>query len=55
MLRVESIDVSIKSVRILRGVRLAADFGFHILPETRQAMKAAAAREGTPRTTVSTV
>jgi putative nucleotidyltransferase with HDIG domain len=28
-------------VRILRGVRLAADFGFHILPETRQAMKKA--------------
>ncbi|MBI4730778.1 MAG: HD domain-containing protein [Chloroflexi bacterium] len=31
-------------VRILRGVRLAADFGFRILPETRQAMKTAAAR-----------
>jgi poly(A) polymerase len=29
-------------VRILRGVRLAANFGFHILPETRKAMKAAA-------------
>jgi poly(A) polymerase len=29
-------------VRILRAVRLAAAFGFHILPETRQAMKAAA-------------
>jgi len=29
-------------LRILRGVRLAADFGFHILPETRAAMKAAA-------------
>ena len=29
-------------VRILRGVRLAANFGFHILPETRAAMKAAA-------------
>ena len=29
-------------VRILRGVRLAADFGFHILPETRTVMKAAA-------------
>ncbi len=28
-------------VRILRGVRLAANFGFHILPETRKAMKAA--------------
>lgn len=28
-------------VRILRGVRLAADFGFHILPETRKAMKEA--------------
>lgn len=26
-------------VRILRGVRLAANFGFHILPETRQSMK----------------
>lgn len=31
-------------VRILRGVRLAADFGFRILPETRQAMKESAAR-----------
>ena len=29
-------------VRILRGVRLAANFGFSILPETRAAMKAAA-------------
>ena len=29
-------------VRILRGVRLAANFGFHILPETRTAMKEAA-------------
>jgi tRNA nucleotidyltransferase/poly(A) polymerase len=29
-------------VRILRGVRLAAKFGFHILPETRAAMKEAA-------------
>jgi putative nucleotidyltransferase with HDIG domain len=29
-------------VRILRGVRLAANFGFHILPETRNAMKEAA-------------
>jgi tRNA nucleotidyltransferase/poly(A) polymerase len=29
-------------VRILRGVRLAANFGFHILPETRAAMKEAA-------------
>ena len=29
-------------VRILRGVRLAADFSLHILPETRQAMKQAA-------------
>jgi len=28
-------------VRILRAVRLAAAFGFHILPETRQAMKKA--------------
>jgi len=28
-------------LRILRGVRLAADFGFHILPETRTAMKKA--------------
>ncbi len=31
-------------VRILRGVRLAADFGFRILPEARQGMKAATAR-----------
>ncbi len=31
-------------LRILRGVRLAADFGFRILPETRQAMKESAAR-----------
>jgi putative nucleotidyltransferase with HDIG domain len=31
-------------VRILRGVRLAADFGFRILPETRQAMKEAVPR-----------
>ncbi len=31
-------------VRILRGVRLAANFGFHILPETRTAMKEAAGR-----------
>lgn len=29
-------------IRILRGIRLAANFGFHILPETRKAMKAAA-------------
>ena len=29
-------------VRILRGVRLAAHFGFHILPEARSAMKEAA-------------
>ena len=29
-------------VRILRGIRLAANFGFHILPETRAAMKKAA-------------
>ena len=29
-------------VRILRGIRLAANFGFHILPETRAAMKEAA-------------
>ena len=28
-------------VRILRGIRLAANFGFHILPETRKAMKEA--------------
>lgn len=28
-------------VRILRGVRLAANFGFHILPETRKWMKEA--------------
>ena len=28
-------------VRILRGVRIAANFGFHILPDTRKAMKAA--------------
>jgi tRNA nucleotidyltransferase/poly(A) polymerase len=33
-------------VRILRGVRLAANFGFHILPETRQAMKDAAGLVG---------
>ncbi len=33
-------------VRILRGVRLAANFGFHILPETRLAMKAAAGSLG---------
>ncbi|MEW6092889.1 MAG: HDIG domain-containing metalloprotein [Chloroflexota bacterium] len=31
-------------VRILRGVRLAADFGFRILPEARQGMKAAVSR-----------
>ena len=29
-------------VRILRGIRLAANFGFHILPETRVLMKEAA-------------
>ncbi len=29
-------------VRILRGIRLAANFGFHILPDTRKAMKEAA-------------
>ncbi len=29
-------------IRILRGIRLAANFGFHILPETRHAMKASA-------------
>jgi poly(A) polymerase len=29
-------------VRILRGIRLAANFGFHILPDTRRAMKEAA-------------
>lgn len=28
-------------VRVLRGIRLAASFDFHILPETRAAMKAA--------------
>jgi len=33
-------------VRILRGIRLAANFGFHILPETRAAMKAAAGSLG---------
>lgn len=33
-------------VRILRGVRLAANFGFHIFPETRQAMKDAAGLVG---------
>ena len=33
-------------LRILRGVRLAANFGFHILPDTRTAMKAAADRLG---------
>jgi tRNA nucleotidyltransferase/poly(A) polymerase len=33
-------------VRILRGVRLAANFGFHILPETRTAMKKAAGSLG---------
>jgi tRNA nucleotidyltransferase/poly(A) polymerase len=33
-------------VRILRGVRLAANFGFHILPETRTAMKEAAGSFG---------
>jgi putative nucleotidyltransferase with HDIG domain len=33
-------------VRILRGVRLAANFGFHILPDTRNAMKAAAGLVG---------
>lgn len=31
-------------LRILRGVRLAAGFGFRILPETRQAMKESAPR-----------
>jgi len=30
------------SVRILRGIRLAAAFGFHILPDTRKKMKEAA-------------
>ncbi len=30
------------SVRILRGIRLAAAYGFHIQPETRQKMKEAA-------------
>lgn len=33
-------------VRILRGIRLAAGFGFHLLPETRQAMKMAASLLG---------
>ena len=33
-------------VRILRGIRLAANFGFSILPETRKAMKAAASQLG---------
>ena len=33
-------------VRILRGIRLAANFGFHILPETRKAMQAAAGSLG---------
>jgi tRNA nucleotidyltransferase/poly(A) polymerase len=33
-------------VRILRGVRLAARYGFHILPETRTAMKEAAGQVG---------
>jgi tRNA nucleotidyltransferase/poly(A) polymerase len=33
-------------VRILRGIRLAANFGFHILPETRTSMKAAAGSLG---------
>ena len=33
-------------VRILRGIRLAAGFGFHILPETRAAMKEAAGSLG---------
>jgi tRNA nucleotidyltransferase/poly(A) polymerase len=33
-------------VRILRGIRLAANFGFTILPETRAAMKAAAGSLG---------
>lgn len=33
-------------VRILRGIRLAAQFGFHIVKETRTAMKTAAGRLG---------
>jgi poly(A) polymerase len=33
-------------VRILRGIRLAAQFGFHILKETRMAMKEAAGQLG---------
>lgn len=33
-------------VRILRGVRFAANFGFHILPDTRKAMKVATALLG---------
>jgi putative nucleotidyltransferase with HDIG domain len=34
-------------VRILRGIRLAANFGFSIVPETRTAMKEAASLLGT--------
>ncbi len=34
--------ISDDPVRILRGIRLAAGFGFHILPETRKLMKDAA-------------
>ena len=37
-------------VRILRGIRLAATFGFHILPETRGKMKEAADLLGTVST-----
>lgn len=33
-------------VRILRGIRLAAKYGFHILPETRKGMKEAAGELG---------
>jgi hypothetical protein len=33
-------------VRILRGIRLAANFGFNIEPETREAMKKAASLSG---------
>ena len=33
-------------VRILRGVRISINYGFHILPDTRKAMKAAASRLG---------
>ncbi len=35
-------SISNDPIRILRAIRLAASYGFHILPETRQAMRAAA-------------